>query len=66
MNYLAKMRVLTLLLNSLGKYKSKTEVKLRLMWKNYFLKLWIWENIKRKKKNYNINVVFYLKQIAES
>ena len=66
MNYLAKMRVLTLLLNSLGKYKSKTEVKLRFMWKNYFLKLWIWENIKRKKKNYNINVVFYLKQIAES
>ena len=60
------MRVLTLLLNSLGKYKSKTEVKLRFMWKNYFLKLWIWENIKRKKKNYNINVVFYLKQIAES
>ena len=66
MNYLAKMRVLTLLLNSLGKYKSKTEVKLRFMWKNYFLKLWIWENIKRKKKNYNINMVFYLKQIAES
>ena len=60
------MRVLTLLLNSLGKYKSKTEVKLRFMWKNYFLKLWIWENIKRKKKNYNINMVFYLKQIAES
>ena len=66
MNYLAKMRVLTLLLNSLGKYKSKTEVKLRFMWKNYFLKLWIWESIKRKKKNYNINVVFYLKQITES
>ena len=60
------MRVLTLLLNSLGKYKSKTEVKLRFMWKNYFLKLWIWESIKRKKKNYNINVVFYLKQITES
>ena len=66
MNYLAKMRVLTLLLNSLGKYKSKTEVKLRFMWKNYFLKLWIWESIKRKKKNYNINVVFYIKQITES
>ena len=66
MNYLAKMRVLTLLLNSLGKYKSKTEVKLRFMWKNYFLKLWIWESIKRKKENYNINVVFYLKQITES
>ena len=66
MNYLAKMRVLTLLLNSLGKYKSKTEVKLRFMWKNYFLKLWIWESIKRKKKNYNINVVFYLKQITEA
>ena len=66
MNYLAKMRVLTVLLNSLGKYKSKTEVKLRFMWKNYFLKLWIWESIKRKKKNYNINVVFYLKQITES
>ena len=38
MNYLAKIRLLTLLRTLLGKYKSKTEVKLWFMWKNYFLK----------------------------
>ena len=38
MNYLAKMRVLTVLLTLLGKHKSKPEVKLWFMWKKYFLK----------------------------
>ena len=38
MNYLAKMRVLTLLPNLLGNYKSKLKVKLWFMWKNYSLK----------------------------
>ena len=37
MNYLAKMRVLTLLLTLLGKYKSKPKVKLWFMWQKYFL-----------------------------
>ena len=37
MNYLAKMRVHTLLLTSLAKYKSKAEVKLWFMRKKYFL-----------------------------
>ena len=38
MNYLAKMRVLTLLLTLLWNYKSKLEVRLWFMWKSYFLK----------------------------
>ena len=38
MNYLAKMRIFTLLLTSLRKHKSKPEVKLWFMWENYFLK----------------------------
>ena len=66
MNYLAKIRVLTLLLTLLGKYKSKPVVELWLMWKNYFLKTMDYVEKYFKKKNYNINVVFYLKQIVES
>ena len=38
MNYLAKMRVLTLLPTLLGNYKGKPKVKLWFMWKNYSLK----------------------------
>ena len=38
MNYFAKMRVLTLLLTLLRRYKSKLEVKVWFMWKNYFLR----------------------------
>ena len=66
MNYLAKIRVLTLLLTLLGKYKSKPVVELWLMWKNYFLKTMDYVEKYFKKKNYNKNVVFYLKQIVES
>ena len=66
MNYLAKMRVLTLLLTLLGKYKSKSVVKLWFMWKNYLLKTMDYVEKYLKKKDYNINVVFYLKQIVES
>ena len=50
MNYLAKMMVLALLLTLLGKYKGKPEMKLWFMWKNYFLKLWIWKDIKKAKE----------------
>ena len=66
MNYLAKMRVLTLLLTLLGKYKSKPAVKLWSMWKNYFIKTMDSVEKYLKKKNYNINMVFYLKQIVDS
>ena len=66
MNYLAKMRVLTLLLTLLGKYKIKPVVKLWFMWKNYFLRTIDYEEKYLKKKKYNINVIFYLKQIVES
>ena len=38
MNYLAKMTILTLLLTSLRKHKSKPEVKLWFMSENDFLK----------------------------
>ena len=38
MNYLAKIRLVTLLRTLLGNYKSKPEVQLWFMWKNYFLK----------------------------
>ena len=50
MNYLAKMRVLTLALTLLGKDKSKPEVKLLLMWKNYFLKTMDLEKYQKKGK----------------
>ena len=66
MNYLAKIRVLTVLLTLLGKYKSKLEVKLWLMSKNYFPKTIDYVEKYLKKKNYNVNVVFYLKQIVKS
>ena len=66
MNYLAKMKVLTLLLYLLGMYKSKPVVKLWFMWKNHFLATKDYVEKYLKKKNYNINVAFYLKQIAES
>ena len=58
MNYLAKMRVFTLLLTLLGRQKSKPEVELWFMRKNCgFGKI-----LKEKKKN----VVFHLKQTVES
>ena len=51
---------------SLGKYKNKPEVKLvhveKLFSKNYGLR----KILKEKKKNYNINVLFCVKQIVES
>ena len=50
MNYLAKMRVLTLALTLLGKYKSKPEVKLLLMWKNDFLKTMNLEKYQKREK----------------
>ena len=65
MSYLAKMRVLTLLPTLFGKYKSKLEVKLWFMWKNYFPKTINYVEKYLKKKNYNVNVVFYLKQIVK-
>ena len=66
MNYLGKMRVLTLLLTLLGKCKSKRVVKLWLMWENFFLKTMAYVEKYVKKKNYNINVTFYFKQIVGS
>ena len=48
------------------KDKSKPEVKLWFMWKNFFLKTMDYVAKYLKKTNYNINVVFYLKQIVES
>ena len=51
MNYLAKMRVLTLLLTLLGNYKSKPEVKLSFMRKKYFLKTIDYVEKYLKKKN---------------
>ena len=42
------------------------EVKLWFMWKNYFLKTMGSVEKYLKKKNYNIKVAFYLKQIVES
>ena len=66
MHYLAKMRVLTLLFTLLGKYRIKPAVKLWFMRKNYFLKTMDYVETYFKKKNYNINVAFYLKQIVES
>ena len=50
MNYLAKMRVLALALTLLGKHKSKPEVKLLLMWKNYFLKTMDLEKYQKREK----------------
>ena len=60
MNFLAKMRVLTPLLTLLRKYKSNQEVKLWFIWKKYFLETVDYVKKYSKKKNYNINVVFYL------
>ena len=60
------MRVLTLLLTLLGKCMSKPVVKLWFMWKSYLLKTMDYVEKYLKKKDYNINVVFYLKQIVES
>ena len=58
MNYPAKMRVHTLLHTLLGKYKSKPEVKLWLMWKFIY-------NCKIKKRKIVTYMIFYLKQIVE-
>ena len=60
MNFLAKIRVLTPLLTLLRKYKSNPEVKLWFIWKKYFLETVDYVKKYSKKKNYNINVVFYL------
>ena len=50
MNYFAKIRVLTLLLTLLAKYKSKPEVKLWFVWKNYFLKAMDLEKYQKKNR----------------
>ena len=65
MIYVVKIRVLSLLLNLLGKYKSKPEVKLWFMWENHFPKTMVYVEKYFKKQNYNVYVVFYLKQIVE-
>ena len=54
MNYLAKIRVLTLLLTLLRKCECKLVVKLCFMWKNYFLKTMDYVEKYLKKKNYKI------------
>ena len=59
------MRVLTLLL-TYWEDKSKTEMRLCFKWKNYFLKTMVYVEKYFEKKNCNVNVVFYFKQIAES
>ena len=68
MNYLAKVRVLTLLLTLLGKYKSKPEVKLWFMWKKIFLKAVDLEKYEKKKRKLTTTYfeVVYFKQIVES
>ena len=59
MNYLAKMRILTLLFTLLRKCKSKPEVKLWFIRKNYFfLKSMDYVENYFKKKNYNINILY--------